>query len=282
MLTRLHDDWSATNAEIYQHAYPERPAPAVVTCPSRISIWRSATASGLLLARLIWQGLTVANDAAFHWWVACSPVMGCDPMADSHAALRANDDGWNDGLLYYDPSFTECGNQRIHLTKRFAVMGHFSRYVRPGARRHDVTGVPRGLRVAAFSQAASATRVAPGPLPPAVATPATASPALPPVQVPVQVRPTGAARSRDGVTTDSWTIILINTARSGAGTSTLRLQLPTTAGARFMPQVTALTSADAGLEPVAHPQIGSDGLMTVQVRAESVTTCLLQLEREHD
>ena len=50
-----------------------------VSCfDSRTGVWGQqydpTIASGLILASLVWQGLTVANDAAFHWWVACSPV----------------------------------------------------------------------------------------------------------------------------------------------------------------------------------------------------------------
>ena len=248
---------------------------------SRTGVWGQqfdpTIASGLLLARLILQGLTVANDAAFHWWVACSPVMGCDPMADPNAASRANDEGWNDGLLYYDPSFAESGNQRIYLTKRFAVMGHFSRYVRPGARRHAVTSVPRGLCVAAFSHPSSPTGAAPGPSPAVAATPATASPAVAPVQVPGHVRPTSTAQSRDGVVTDSWTIITVNTARTGTGMSTLGLQLPMVDGTRLVPQVTVQTSEDSDLEPIAHPRVSPNGLLTIQVPAESITTCVLKV-----
>ncbi len=109
--------------------------------------------SALVLANLIWQALTQANDAAFHWWVACSSAMGCAPMSDPSAAAQANDSGWNDGLLYYDPDYAQNGNQQIYPTKRYYAMGNFSRYVRPGAQRHDVTGVPAGLRMLAFATA---------------------------------------------------------------------------------------------------------------------------------
>jgi O-glycosyl hydrolase len=97
------------------------------------------TISGAMpMANRIWQCLTQANDAAFHWWVACSPEIGSDPTA-------VNPDGWNDGLLYYD------SNQRIYTTKRFYAMGNFSRYVRPGYRRHPVIGGPGNLRMLAFT-----------------------------------------------------------------------------------------------------------------------------------
>jgi O-glycosyl hydrolase len=103
------------------------------------------------LANLIWQCLTQANDASFHWWVACSPAMGTDPVANPGSENQVNLNGWNDGLLYYDPRYADHENQQIYTTKRYYAMGNFSRYVRPGARRHEVSGGPSNLRILAFS-----------------------------------------------------------------------------------------------------------------------------------
>ena len=55
-----------------------------------------------------------------------------------------NTKGFNDGLLYYDEHGVADGVTKIFTTKRFYVMGQFSRYVRPGAVRHDVAGLPEG------------------------------------------------------------------------------------------------------------------------------------------
>ena len=72
-----------------------------------------------MMANLMWQGMTVANDAAFHWWVACSSEIGADPTRDPEVASHANTNGWNDGLLYYDPNYAVNGNQGIYNTKRY-------------------------------------------------------------------------------------------------------------------------------------------------------------------
>jgi O-glycosyl hydrolase len=88
-----------------------------------------------------------ANDAAFHWWVACSSAIGTD-------ATAVNTSGWNDGLLYYDPNYASNGNQQIYTTKRYYALGNFSRYVRPGDQRHEVTGGPANLRLLVFSTSA--------------------------------------------------------------------------------------------------------------------------------
>jgi hypothetical protein len=107
-------------------------------------------AGAMPLANLVWQSLTLAGDSAFHWWVALSSEMGCDPLADPPAAATPNDRGWNDGLVYYDPSFAANGNQRLYVAKRYWVLGNFSRYVRPGDVRHEVRNLPDDVRALAF------------------------------------------------------------------------------------------------------------------------------------
>jgi O-glycosyl hydrolase len=106
--------------------------------------------SGLWLADTIYQDLAVIGDSQFDWWTALSSQLGCNPTADSHCSTSENSAGWNDGLLYYDPQYGSDGNHSIYTTKRYSVLGNFSRYVRPGAVRHNVTGVPAGVEAMAF------------------------------------------------------------------------------------------------------------------------------------
>ncbi|MEH1125228.1 hypothetical protein [Micromonospora sp. CPCC 206061] len=89
-------------------------------------------------------------DSAFHWWTALSPMLGCDPVASSGCQNRANSSGWNDGLIYYDPNYASNGNQSLYVTKRYYGLAHYSRFVWPGAVRHNVTGAPSGVQVSAF------------------------------------------------------------------------------------------------------------------------------------
>ena len=105
---------------------------------------------GLWLADQIYDDLTIAGDSAWYWWTALSSAIGCDPKADASCVTRVNTTGFNDGLLYYDQNFAGDGNVDVYTTKRFFVLGQFSRYVRPGAVRHDVHGAPDGVRVMAF------------------------------------------------------------------------------------------------------------------------------------
>jgi len=115
---------------------------------------------GLWLADQIYDDLTIAGDSAWYWWTALSPVLGCDPKTDRQCATRVNEQGFNDGLLYYDQAFATDGVTTIFPTARFYVLGQFSRYVRPGSIRHGVTGAPDGARVMAFQHGTVWTVVA--------------------------------------------------------------------------------------------------------------------------
>ncbi|MGP4086916.1 glycoside hydrolase [Streptomyces sp. KR55] len=98
---------------------------------------------GLNLSRIIHKDFAVAHDSAFHWWVALSEMIGTDPYAK-------NDQGWNDGLIYYDPDYATNGNQTLYFTKRYYALGQYSKFVKPGAVAHNVTGAPSGVEVSAY------------------------------------------------------------------------------------------------------------------------------------
>ncbi|WP_431046854.1 glycoside hydrolase [Streptomyces sp. P1-3] len=103
--------------------------------------------NALLMSRIMHKDFTVAHDSAFHWWTALSNKIGVD--AESGAGSK-NDQGWNDGLIYYDPDYAANGNQKLYMTKRYYALGQYSKFVRPGAVLHDVTGAPSGVEVTAF------------------------------------------------------------------------------------------------------------------------------------
>jgi O-glycosyl hydrolase len=108
---------------------------------------------GLWLADTIWRDLSAGQVSSFSWWTALSPELGCSPGASPTCPSAANTSGWNDGLLYYDPDFRADGNQTIYFTRRYFVLGNFSRFIRPGAVHYRVTGVPSGIHVIAFRRA---------------------------------------------------------------------------------------------------------------------------------
>lgn len=113
--------------------------------------------AALGMAGIIHRDLSVTYDSAFHWWTALSSELGCSPAAS--CATTANPVGWNDGLIYYDPQYASNGNQSLYLTKRFSALGQFSRFIRPGAVRHNVTGAPDGVQVTAVDRAGQWTLV---------------------------------------------------------------------------------------------------------------------------
>ncbi len=89
--------------------------------------------SAMWLATTIYDDLMVADASAFDWWLALSPDLGCDPAADPSCFRSVNVLGRNDGLIYFNLNGAANGNRRLYLTKRYYVLGNFSRYLRPGA-----------------------------------------------------------------------------------------------------------------------------------------------------
>ncbi|NUP14969.1 MAG: beta-glycosidase [Streptomyces sp.] len=100
---------------------------------------------GLNLSRIIYKDFATAHDSAFHWWVALSEMIGTDPLAK-------NDQGWNDGLIYYDPDYAKNGNQTLYFTKRYYALGQYSKFVKPGSVMHNVTGLPEGVEASAYDR----------------------------------------------------------------------------------------------------------------------------------
>ena len=70
--------------------------------------------SALYLARVIHHDLTVANAAAWQYWLAISPY------------------DYKDGLIYIDKHATDG---QVHDSKMLWVLGNYSRFIRPGAKR---------------------------------------------------------------------------------------------------------------------------------------------------
>lgn len=75
--------------------------------------------TALNVARLIFFDLSIVEARAWHWWLALS-----------------NSD-YKDGLLYVD-EFDDDGDETVYTSKLFWVMGHFSRFVRPGMVRVQI------------------------------------------------------------------------------------------------------------------------------------------------
>ncbi|MET8942665.1 glycoside hydrolase [Streptomyces sp. NPDC004542] len=101
--------------------------------------------NALLMSRIIYKDFASAHDSAFQWWVALASGYGSDPAA-------RNDEGWNDGLIYYDPDYAANGNQTLYFTKRYYALGQYSKFVKPGSVAHNVTGAPAGVEVSSYDR----------------------------------------------------------------------------------------------------------------------------------
>jgi len=94
--------------------------------------------SGIWLANTIYNDLMVADAQVFDWWIALSPDSGCDPDTDPGCMSHVNVLGRNDGLVYFDLHGATNGDHVLFATKRYFVLGNFSRYLRPGSRLYPV------------------------------------------------------------------------------------------------------------------------------------------------
>ncbi|MFE2103463.1 glycoside hydrolase [Streptomyces sp. NPDC059468] len=101
--------------------------------------------NALLMSRIIYKDFASSHDSAFQWWVALASGYGSDPST-------RNDEGWNDGLIYYDPDYAADGNQKLYFTKRYYALGQYSKFVRPGSVAHNVTGAPNGVEVSTYDR----------------------------------------------------------------------------------------------------------------------------------
>jgi len=111
----------------------------------------------LQLGQLLYQSFTQVQDVHFDWWTALSSAIGCAPTSSSSCTTSANKNGWNDGLVYYDPNASSNGNHNLYTVKRFYLMKHFASAVRPGTVLHLVGGLPSGVEGLAFRSSNGAT-----------------------------------------------------------------------------------------------------------------------------
>ncbi len=95
--------------------------------------------AALYIAKVIHEDLTAANAAAWQWWTA----------------LSAYD--YKDGLVYIEKAETDGA---ISDSKMLWAMGNYSRFIRPGMQRIEVTmPATEGVYLSAFKQPANKERV---------------------------------------------------------------------------------------------------------------------------
>lgn len=98
--------------------------------------------AALYLARVIHNDMTVANAAAWQYWLAISPY------------------DYKDGLVYIDKQTTDG---QIYDSKMLWVLGNYSRFIRPGAKRIQATvkdsALHKGLLVSGYRNADNTVNV---------------------------------------------------------------------------------------------------------------------------
>jgi O-glycosyl hydrolase len=147
--------------------------------------------------------------------------------------------------VYYDPNFAIDGDYQIYQTKRLWAYGNFTRFVRPGATLHVVSGGNPALHILAFEQHDAGRPGAPG-------------------------RPGGT----------EWDVVVIDNSPAGAAPTQVALSLPAGAirpsGPQPVSSVAYQTSATSNLAPVAGLQPGPNGELVGEVPAQSVTTFVVR------
>ncbi|TFK87353.1 glycoside hydrolase family 30 protein [Polyporus arcularius HHB13444] len=114
------------------------------------STYEPTMIGALQLGQLLYQSFTQAQDAHFDFWTALSNGIGCSPLNNPSCATNANSNGWNDGLIYYDPSYASNHNTAVYQTKRLFLMKHFANFIWLGSTRFAVSGLPSGVVGMAF------------------------------------------------------------------------------------------------------------------------------------
>jgi len=117
--------------------------------------------NALIVARYVWQFMTIAQAVGFDWWTAVT-YLPCSPILDGpQCATNINETaGYNSGLVYIDPKYNQTHDYTLYLTKRFWTLRHLSFFIRPGAVRHavDDAELPDGVEVLVSHAAMSGDR----------------------------------------------------------------------------------------------------------------------------
>jgi O-glycosyl hydrolase len=106
--------------------------------------------NALIVARYVWQYLTIVNAESFDWWTAVTNLP-CSPKDNPSCATAVNNTaGYNSGLFYIDGDYNRTQDFTIYTTKRAYAVKHFSYFIRPGSvRYHVTTQLPAGVEALA-------------------------------------------------------------------------------------------------------------------------------------
>jgi O-glycosyl hydrolase len=94
----------------------------------------------LMFSGMVFQSLVTVNETHYDFWTLVSKEIGCNPLT-SGCATKSNNQGWNDGVIYYDGNYAKNGNYQFYITKHYWAYKHFGNFVKPGMQRLPVTSL---------------------------------------------------------------------------------------------------------------------------------------------
>ena len=117
--------------------------------------------NALIVARYVWQYLTIVQAGSFDWWTAVTNLP-CSPKTDGEKCATAinETDGYNSGLVYIDGNYNKTRDFNLYTTKRAFMLKHFAYFHRPGSVRYDVpqSQLPFGVNAFASKSSANAAK----------------------------------------------------------------------------------------------------------------------------
>lgn len=114
--------------------------------------------NALIVARYVWQYLTIVQAESFDWWTAVANLP-CSPKIDGEQCATAINQtaGYNSGLISIDGNYNKTRDYNLYVTKRAWMLKHFAYFHRPGSVRYDVgqDQLPIGVNAVASKLAGS-------------------------------------------------------------------------------------------------------------------------------
>ncbi|KAJ6529851.1 glycoside hydrolase [Mycena capillaripes] len=96
--------------------------------------------NALMFSGIMFQSFVAANEPVYDFWTLVSSNLGCSPLGDATCATTPNSAGWNDGLIFIDPSYATNQNFGLYITKHFWTFKHFGNFIKPGSIRMPLIG----------------------------------------------------------------------------------------------------------------------------------------------
>ncbi|KAJ7922033.1 glycoside hydrolase [Mycena leptocephala] len=96
--------------------------------------------NALMFSGIMFQSFVLAHEPVYDFWTLVSSNIGCSPLSDATCATTVNSEGWNDGLIYIDPSYATNQNFALYITKHFWTFKQFANVIKPGSVRMPLVG----------------------------------------------------------------------------------------------------------------------------------------------